>query len=159
MLVNVHLHVSSNASESINLRGDEVFFEPLVREDLAIPGLAEETVDRRCLRVRGYEALAGRYYWRRESCSCARELPRMRCRSRLDTSLVANGIGIRSHGPSAHDLEVTFDFTVEGSKGMRLAFVAQSPTPALGFKGDEGFFSQTVFSPLASKFVRPVRGA
>jgi hypothetical protein len=77
-----------------------------VQEAPATPGLAEERADRRCLRVRGQEALAGRCYWRRGSCI-----------------FVANGIGIRSHGPSAHGLEVTFDFTVEGSKEMRLVSV------------------------------------
>lgn len=32
MLVNVHFPTSSNASESVNLREDEIFPKPLLRE-------------------------------------------------------------------------------------------------------------------------------
>jgi hypothetical protein len=52
----------------------------------------------------------------------------------------------------------TFDFTVEGSKGMRLVSVAPITYADIETKRDESFFSPTVFSSLASKFVGPVRG-
>lgn len=42
MLVNGHFPTSSNASESVNLKEDEIFFKPLLREEPASLGLAEE---------------------------------------------------------------------------------------------------------------------
>lgn len=42
MPVNVHFPTSSNASESVNLREDEIFPKPLLREDPAALGLPEE---------------------------------------------------------------------------------------------------------------------
>jgi hypothetical protein len=42
MLVNVHFPPSSNTSESVNLREDEIFFKSLLLENPASLGLAEE---------------------------------------------------------------------------------------------------------------------